>query len=98
MTHTLYTMYIPKNPVHPYMRLRERLLEVVDGLTESPVCLGAWRNSAGEHVQEGVAVITVMVQDVPETSSIEYLLEQYKAEAEQSCVLYTTQQVNAVFI
>jgi len=97
MTHIQYTMYIPKYPMHPYLKLRERLLDLYDGLTESPMSVGAWRNYLGKYVQEGVSVMTVLVHR-DNATHLEYLLQQYKDEAKQECVLYTTQSVNAAFI
>ena len=81
-------IYIPKEPVHPYMRLRQALMDAYNSLTEAPMCVGAWTNAAGDWVQEGVSVITLITEE----SMIPYIKRQlqiYKKDGKQEAVLFT---------
>ena len=84
-------IYIPKDPVHPYMRLRARLLSHFHDMTEAPMCVGVWQGSSSVH-QEGVTVITMLlpVSNVP---TIERILRRYKIEASQEAVLFTVSPI-----
>lgn len=90
-------MYIPKYPMHPALHLRNRLIENLPGITEAPMCAGAWKNVQGECIQEGVCIITCLVE--PEMLSIiDSILMQYKQDAQQEQVPYTVQEVQAIFL
>lgn len=80
-------IYIPKEPVHPYMRLRASLLSHFHDMTEAPMCVGVWQGSGSVH-QEGVTVIT-MILPVSNVPMIERILLQYKGDAKQEAVLFT---------
>lgn len=89
-------MYIPKYPMHPYLRLREALAEV-SGYTEHCMCAGSWKDGSGGIIEEGVVVIEMIAEqeDVPR---INRCLMDYKVDAEQESVLYTVSEVQAFFI
>ena len=91
----LVQMYLPKYPMEAYLAARTRLFNALDGITEYPMCSGVWRSPDGKQMQEGVVVISAVVEE-PMVEVIDCILMQYKLEAKQECVLYTTQQVNAV--
>lgn len=97
-------IYIPKEPVHPYIRLRDTLIAQFDGMTEAPMCIGIWRGASGTLDQEGVSVITILVHDThptevpksdktPSIEKIHRLLRRYKIEAKQEAVLYTVSPI-----
>lgn len=84
-------IYIPKEPVHPYMRLRARLLSHFHDMTEAPMCIGVWRGDNSTY-QEGVTVITLLLS-VSNVHMIERMLRQYKEDAKQEAVLFTVSPI-----
>lgn len=84
-------MYIPKEPVHPYMRLRTRLLSNFHNMTEAPMCVGVWRGGSSTY-QEGVTVLTMLLS-VSNVPTIERILREYKADAKQEAVLFTVSPI-----
>lgn len=84
-------MYIPKEPVHPYMQLRTRLLSHFHDMTEAPMCVGIWRGASTTY-QEGVSVLTLLFSE-SNLPMLERILRQYKADAKQEAVLFTVSPI-----
>lgn len=72
----------------PEEEVREALLKMAGGFTHV-LGWGAWKSSAGETIQELVALYTAFCEDTQELrEALSVLAYTYMQEAEQECVLY----------
>lgn len=83
----LARLYIPKYPNKPVEALKQRLIDCFNGYTMHAFGVGAWKNPAGQLIQEPVYIFDVVVQD-DDDAAVRWVVEQYKEEAEQSTSLY----------
>ena len=91
-------MFIPRDPVQPNRELRAKIIDEVGGLTES-VAVGHWLDAASEIVSEGVNVFLYFVEDTDDNRLwVEEVAREYLEDADQECVLYVLDGVNAFFI
>lgn len=60
---------------------------------------GAWQDADCDVVEDDVVIATLFVADTPDNrGSIEELMQDYKDDADQDCVLYVLNGNNAIFI
>jgi hypothetical protein len=83
----LARLYIPKYPNAPVAALERRLVDAFGGYTTHSMCVGVWKNPAGQITQEPVYVYDVVI-GAGEHDSLSAILDEYKKEAEQEAVLY----------
>jgi len=84
----LARLYIPKYPNQPVFVLEKRLAEAFKGYTLYSFGVGVWfYPEIKAKIEEPVYVYDVCIEDDHE-ACLRAILEEYKAEAEQSAVLY----------
>ena len=84
----LARLYIPKYPNQPVLQLEKRLAAAFNGYTLYSFGVGVWRSPDGPLIQEPVYVYDVIIERDEDVAALEEILLQYKAEAEQTAVLY----------
>jgi len=91
-------MYIPEFPQGALSTLRAKLIENLEGITESPDNVGAWRSEEKRLYKEPVVVLTALVDEDESIDFIIQALAQYKEDANQKCVLYTVQDIDVILL
>lgn len=84
----LARLYIPKYPNQQVFTLEKRIAAAFNGYTMYSFGVGVWRMPNGELLQEPVYVYDVVIKGEDDRTALEEILLQYKAEAEQTTVLY----------
>lgn len=83
----LARIFVPKYPNQPVFQLEKNLAVAFNGYTLYSFGVGVWRMPNGELMQEPVYVYDVVLNE-SDRSTLEEILLQYKAAAEQTTVLY----------
>lgn len=83
----LARLYIPKYPNQQVFTLEKRIAAAFNGYTLYSFGVGVWRMPNGELMQEPVYVYDVCIEDEHD-ACLRAILEEYKADANQTAVLY----------